>query len=277
MNYSLRGFAVLLCLLFAGEAYAMHVDAHTRKRHGKALPKVHARPSIAKNFIPPKSIAVNKAKEIAFYKLCMYGETELERITYVLALNAKWRYSPLLGGGPEKIGYEVCLADALGLSRYENQEQIDAVKGTELMRVSAQFISFPNDKDNVIPFERQFSSPWARDYIEDFAEGLHKHLVKEMGGGKEDSNVPLLRMGSLVRSLVGQKKLPSTANCATQICSTHLRGPTIDISTNPKFVPEMAKDWIEQRLIKDRKLGKIVMIREKSHFHVFVIPPEFVE
>ena len=273
MNYSLRGFAVLLCLLFAREAYAGHVASHSPKGNGKALPKVHARPSIAKHFIPLKSIAVKKAREIAFYKQCMYGETELERITYVLALNAKWRYSPLLGGGPEKIGYEVCLADALGLSRYENQEQIDAVKGTELMRVSAQFISFPNDKDNVIPFERQFSSPWARDYIESFAESLHKHLVKEMGGGKEDYNVPLLRMGSLVRSLAGQKKLPSTANCATEICSTHLRGPTIDISTNPKFVLKIAKDWIEQRLIEDRKLGKIVMIREKSHFHVFVIPP----
>lgn len=277
MNNLLRVIFALCCLVFVTEASVARIPEKPNRSHGKSLPMVHVRPGIARSFVPPKSMAAKKAEEIAFYKQCMYGETELDRTTYVLALNAKWRRNPSLKGAPEKIGYEVCLADALGLSRYENQAEIDAAKGTELMRVSTEFISFPSDKDNVVPFDRQFARPWAKDYIENFARMLHEHLTKVAAEGKGDTDIQLLRMGSLVRSIEGQKKLHSTANCKTEICSTHPAGATIDISTNPKFVQEIAVEWIMKQLMLDRQQGKVLVIREKSHFHLFVVPPDFVE
>ena len=109
MDNFLRALAALLCLCWAGETLAGRASPQSSKSHGKSLAKVNVHPSIANNYVPPKSMAAKKAEEIEFYKQCMYGETELERTKYVLALNAKWRFSPLLSGAPEKqIGRASC-------------------------------------------------------------------------------------------------------------------------------------------------------------------------
>ena len=162
----------------------------------------------------------------------MYGETPLDRAEYALLLNLKWRNSPQLGGTPEKIGYEVCFTDALGFVRYSDQVAIDAAKGIDLVEVSPLFIDFPSDKANTIPFERRYARPWVKTYIETLAQDLHEFLAREHRG----QEVPRLRMGSLVRSEVDQRRLRSTANCSTEICSTHLTGATIDISNNSNYV-----------------------------------------
>ncbi len=251
-------------------------EANRMKVHHALLAKVT--PRFNKNHMPSAQAAKSMARTIEFYEHCMYDETD-DRIQYAISLNMKWRENPGLRGSPEKLGYEVCLTDVLGLPRFDNQKQIDAAKGTDLLMVSAEFILFPDDDGNTVPPERQFARPWAKNYIEGIARDLHEYLLRVLPRGNKGPDVPPLRMGSLVRSLESQKQLPSTANCATKICSTHLFGLSMDISNHPNYVPKIVRDWIKQRLVEDRRLGKIVMIQEfvHPHFHVLVVPPVYVE
>jgi hypothetical protein len=84
-----------------------------------------------------------------------------------------------------------------------------------------------------------------------------------------------------VRSFEIQARLvrigKSPASCDyLPICSTHTTGSSIDISVRLLSLKQFT--WLEARLREDRKAGKILMIYEffGGHFHVFVIPPEYV-
>jgi hypothetical protein len=165
-------------------------------------------------------------------------------------------------------------ADALGLKRYETQVDIDRAKGVDLFEVSSEFIEFPDDAGNRLPSERRFARQWVKDYIESLARDLHAHLVSKRAPGRTD-DISLLRVNSLVRSLADQAKQASPAKCKNEICSTHLTGSTVDIANGDGRVSAESRKWIRERLLQDRKDGKIIMIQEFSrpHYHLFVIPP----
>lgn len=249
----------------------------TKKKKPKPLAPV--KPTIEKGYRPPFFTTSPRTQlSVAAYKACMYaeGDTESVRVERALSLNFSYRRTPGFSGGPEKIGREICFADALGLKRYFTQEEIDGAKGTELVEVSTQFIDLANDEGNRFPPERRFARPWVKEYLEAFARDLHDHLLSKKPHGSI-ADIPRLRVTSLVRALADQEEQHSPAKCKTEICSTHLTGSTVDIANGGR-VSEEARKWIRARLFKDRNEGKILVIQEfaRPHYHIFVVPTEFV-
>ena len=246
--------------------------AGTHKRKHKPLAPV--KPSVPKDYQPPFLTSPSTRIAIKAYQKCMYenGESSEERIQLALELNLAYKSNIDLRAGkshPEKIGLEICLSDAIGLKRYQTQKEIDEVKGGELVRIDSPHILFPQ----FLPEERHYARPWVKEYVEGLAEDLHEHLKSKHAG----QDFPRLRVTSLVRSLVAQQRQSSPAKCRTVICSTHLTGSTVDISNSEAYVVPEVRAWIRERLLKDRREGKILVIEEFSepHFHIFVIPPEY--
>lgn len=303
IGYALACFTALLFgSAYAGDGVtpekivAKHAKQQCKKVHGKCVkqqgkhkkskakkrpkPLAPVKPTIEKEYHPPLfTTSPKKQLAIHAYKQCMYddGHPDADRIERALALNLSYRNERDIAVNSQKTGREICLADALGIKRYETQEAIDRAKGIELFEVSSQFIYFPDDEGNRLPAERRFARPWVKEYIEAFARDLNTHLLSRRPTGNTKP-VPLLRVNSLVRSLADQAKQKSGAQCKNEICSTHLTGSTMDIANSEGRVTEEARKWIRKRLLKDRSEGKIIMFEEfeRPHFHVFVIPPEFV-
>ena len=233
-----------------------HKAKKAKKKKAKPLAKVS--PRIPKNYTPPPRTGKRMTDIIAAYKSCMYGDGD--RLQNALERNFANRDTPELGGSPEKLGNEVCLADALGLKRYETLADIEAAKGTELVEVFASPVLIISDQ---LPDERRFARPWVRDYLVALSRAMEAHFAKEEGGG----DFTPLRVTSLVRSYKDQRRQKnSPASCRSEICSTHTTGATVDISNNFFYLGR-----------KERQ-GKIIMIQESfpPHFHVLVLPPEFV-
>lgn len=190
--------------------------------------------------------------------------------------------SSLRGGSP-KLAQENCIADTLNLPRYQDLDDIVLDDGGRLVQVSSPYL----DVNGGVPRERHVAMSWTRDYLFERAE-----FFKSVTKGKK------LRIASLVRSrddqdgLSGVKKFyyrvkgrlkkvfrkrRSFADCShNSVCSTHLTGAAVDISLRGLTKKEQV--LLSERLLEDREQGRILVIHEKkgNHFHVFVIPPEYV-
>ena len=268
MNSFYRMLVILITL-----ALSLNAGAAPHKK-AKKKPLASVTPSIAKDYVPPARTTKNMAETIEFYKHCMYDETD-DRIQYAISLNMKSKDDPSLRGTPEKLGYEVCLADALGFKRYENQASIDAAQtSAELVELSDQSLYFPSD----VPNERRYTRPWVRDYIIAIARDMNTYFAGEAKKANETIDITQLRVSSTVRSFADQRRQASPAACFNEICSTHTTGAAVDISNHFLKVGPRERLWIKERLLDERKKGKIVMIQEfwRPHFHVLVIPPQFI-
>ncbi len=260
-------------------AKGKHTAVKKKYPKKKTKPLARTKPSIAKNYKPSFFTLRQTERTIEAYKDCMYGAAANEdKIERALILNLSYRDEVNLRGSPDKLGREVCLADILGLKRYQTQRKIDRAKGATLFSVRSEFIEFPNDTGNRLPPERRFATRWVKEYIESLAQDLHVYLLDKQHEG-EIIDVPLLRVNSLVRSLSAQGRQASIAACRNEICSTHLTGSTVDISNHPVHVSPLVRQWLRERLLADRREGKIIMIQEffRPHFHIFVIPPQYLE
>lgn len=233
---------------------------HKTKQKPKPLAKVT--PRIPKTYTPPRGAKKKLAEIIAVYKSCMYGEGD--RVTRALERN--------FSGEGYLLGNEVCLADAIGLKRYETLPDIESAKQSgELVEVSASpGLVIADD----LPDVRHYARPWVREYLVALARDMEAHFAKEGG-----SDFTPLRVSSLVRSYKDQRRQKnSPASCWTEICSTHTTGSAVDVSNNPFRMGKKEREWLRERLVLDRKNGKIVIVEEwfPPHFHIFVLPPEFV-
>ncbi|MDO8520673.1 MAG: hypothetical protein Q7S52_01005 [bacterium] len=264
------------------------------KKKKKLKPLAPVKPSIRKDYTPlvasPRMLAI-----IAVYKSCMY-EGEENRLDRALGRALLPRGDKQLGSSPEKLGNEICLADALGLKRYEKSEDIrEARRAGELVEIPtlpALVIA-----DDIVADERSYARPWVRDYLVELARDMEKEFGGTDAKGREKRFTPL-RIGSLVRSYENQRtQWNSPARCEflskerdergrlvdvwkeeKALCSAHTTGASADISLSGLFLGRKERAWLRKRLLLDRKLGKIIMIEERfpPHFHFLVIPPEFV-
>lgn len=201
-------------------------------------------------------------------------------ITYVREQQA----GSSLRSDSKKLAQENCVADSLGLFRYQDLDEIIAADdGISLVSVDAPFVGM----NNAVPHERHVSRLWTRDWLYETAQ-----YYREISHGKK------LRIASLVRSRIDQDKLSgvkkmyhrvrgrlrimlskkrSFADCSSSaVCSTHLTGAAIDVSL--LGVSKKDRALLSERLLKDRDEGRILVIYEKkgNHFHVFVLPHEYV-
>lgn len=285
----------LLRLLFAGALACAFLaptllEAKTARqgRQHKAKPSksVHSKPTKKlvmqhkkhpnfvrpRLFVPSRGLSDKQNQAIVAYDLCVSGGNDALRHAMDLAYEAKNDYS--LKGSPVKLGRETCLAEVMGLTHYRTVAEIArAVEARELVTITSSLIAFPDD----VPLERRVARPWVNDYIVTLAKDMERFVNAE----RVEHSDPLLRIPSTVRSFDVQGRLVrmgrSPANCDyLPICSTHTTGSSIDISLRYLSAQQFA--WLEARLRADRKAGKILVISEflGGHFHMLVIPPEYV-
>ena len=262
-------FLVVLTTTVFTILLAFSTSAQAGKRNGnKAVTRApigEVHPRIPPNFKTGIFSLKSTEERVAAYKQCMFPEEG--RLERALTLNLAVKDSEELFSDPRQLAYEVCLADAMGLARYEDQAGIEAGKASgALVELSRDGLTFPDE----LPHERRFVTPWAKTYFESLVADMQKYFGIEY--------TPL-RFGSLVRSFVDQRRQRnSPADCKTKICSSHTTGSAGDVSISVWWLGKKKTDWLRARLLADRKRGIIVVIEEKGppHFHVLVLPPQFV-
>ncbi len=178
-----------------------------------------------------------------------------------------------LRGSPDHHGQEVCLARAFGLRGFKNLAEITDEAGKLLVEIDSPFVDVVG---NEIPADRRLTRPWVRDYIVVLARDMHQLFLKE---GDASIAPPSVRVTSMIRSHEDQAKQVrsgrSPADCRYHfLCSTHTSGSSLDLGL--KDVGKAQRAWLETRLIADQKARKIFFIIERSHYHVFVLPPAFM-
>lgn len=248
-----------------------HMKKHSRKLH-RTSGKTYL--STARQFVPLDSLSPRQIEAITAYNECVSNEYD-DPLRHALELAYEYKEERSLKGTPEKLGRESCVADMLGLSRYETIADINNAKKTgELVLVDSHLVDIPDD----VPMERHYARVWVRDYITSLAQDMQTYLRSR---GIVSFHASVLRVPSIVRSFDVQDRLvrngKSPANCRFHaICSTHTTGSTIDISS--RRIGIVGYTWLLGRLLEDRKNGKILIILESlgGHFHVFVIPPKYV-
>lgn len=249
-----------------------HIKKHIRSGHRHRKHEEYL--SVPKKFVPLDSLSPRQIEAINAYNQCVNNEDD-DPVRYAMKLAYEYKDEPSLKGTPVKLGRESCLADMFHLSRYETIDDIGkAIKRKELVLVDPPFVEIPDD----IPIERRFARVWVKDYITSLAHDMEIYMRSR---GIVALQTHVLRVPSIVRSFDVQDRLVrsgrSPANCNFRaICSTHTTGSTIDIST--RRIGIIGYTWLLERLLQDRKDGKILVILESlgGHFHVFVIPPAYI-
>lgn len=229
-----------------------------------------------------------KERADAEYARCM-AVAKNEGIPAMLAYVRKSQKGTSLKGSPEKLAQENCVADGFGLTRHQDLQKIVSNQGSELVPLISPLIKIKN-----VPEERHVACSWTCGYLVQLA------MYMDLASGTKDilRTEPQLTVTSLVRSRVDQNGISkakkfyrrikgklkkfiggrrSFADCSSKaVCSTHLTGSTVDISI--AGVDEKKFQLLEARLLEDRENGRILVILERAggHFHVFVIPPEYV-
>jgi hypothetical protein len=183
-------------------------------------------------------------------------------------LKALWQS---LRGSPVHHGHEVCLARVFGLRGFRNVGEVLSEAGNLLVEIPSPYVEVVEKE---IPPDRRFTRPWVRDYVTTLAEDMHEHFAS-LGS----TSSPPLRVTSMIRSFDDQAKEVragrSPADCRFPfLCSTHTTSSSLDLGFRDMGGKERA--WLDARLAADQKARKIFFIIERSHYHVFVLPPEYM-
>lgn len=229
-----------------------------------------------------------KDRANAEYARCM-AVAEKEGVYAALAYIREKQRGTSLAGSPEKLAQENCAADAIGLPRYKNLDEIEEGVGDELVPVRSKLVKIKDD----VPQARHCACSGTRDYLIELAtylditDGSHKvahseaqilvaSLVRSRADQDRLSTVKKFyrRIKGKIKKFMGGKR--SFADCSSRaVCSTHLTGATVDISL--LGADKKKRKILYERLKEDREKGRILVILEGvgNHFHVFVIPPQY--
>jgi Family of unknown function (DUF5715) len=146
-------------------------------------------------------------------------------------------------------------ADALGLTRYETQAEVDsAVRSGELVPITGVRI------DKRLPTNRRYLKPESL--------GLLKTLARELRETVGDS----LMVDSAVRAATIQMRLSrvnrNAAPATGARSSSHERGTTFDLRR--RGLSKRGYRFLVMRLLYYRAIGRILVIEERGCFHIFV-------
>lgn len=257
------------------------------QRSGKHRSKLNKLPPVAepsRGSLGVKPLLSSKQEAIRdAFSECIRHVTEADRTRAVVdfvfqeqtareenGLRSFWQ---ALRGSPEHHGQEVCLARTFGLRGFRDLADIRNEAGDRLVEISSPYVDVVTKE---IPPDRRYTRPWVRDYIAGLARDMHQHFAKDEQSGEHF--VPL-RVTSMIRSFEDQAKEVrrglSPADCRYAfLCSTHTSGSSLDLGL--KDIGQQKRAWLESRLIADQQKHKILFIIERSHYHVFVLPPEYM-
>ena len=192
-------------------------------------------------------------------------------LNFALEGLAKYKDAGTLSS-PERMGLELCLADALGLRKIEYKFEIrrelatgEIVSLADIADIDLSYISDP---------ERHVVKPWVRDYLIEFVDYLKgaSPILSE-----KFRVTSTLRHVDLLRREGGTPVSCNTSFGTLRLCSTHATAATIDIGNHPdpNVISRERRAKILQKLLCDRATGRMIFIAEHwgPHFHVFVLPP----
>ncbi|OHA83405.1 MAG: hypothetical protein A2937_03730 [Candidatus Yonathbacteria bacterium RIFCSPLOWO2_01_FULL_47_33b] len=228
-----------------------------------------------------------KERANAEYIRCM-AVVKNDGVSAMLAYVRSSQKGTSLKSNPEKLAQENCVADGIGLMRYQDLGEILADDGDKLVPLRSSLVRIKDD----VPQARHVARPWTRDYLIELATYLEQTpgmkkvahsdaqiLVASLVRSRADQDVisrvtkAYYYIKGKLRKLTGGKR--SFADCSSKaVCSTHLTGATVDISL--LGADRKKRKLLIERLLEDREEGRILAILENAgnHFHVFVIPPQ---
>lgn len=155
---------------------------------------------------------------------------------------------------PQSVLLENLDADASGIPRYDNQEEVDeAIMGGELVPFTGVAIS------GSLPKNRRYARPATVRFAQELSGEFYERFGKR------------LQIDSAVRPADCQRKLArhnhSAANWFGPAASTHERGTTFDLS---RRLSKSEWHWLACRLMYYRGRGIILVIEERKCIHVYV-------
>ena len=148
-------------------------------------------------------------------------------------------------------------ADAMGVFRFMTQADVDeAVYADKLKALYDHSYYVVSPK---LPLNRCYALPATVDFVNtlslEFYRGFHKPLMVDSA----------IRSADVQRKLM--RKNHNAAPAYGEYPSSHERGTTVDIS---KHLTKEQYHWLILRLFYYREIDKVLVIQEKSCFHIFV-------
>lgn len=252
-------------------------------------PKVPPRsrhPEATHSQLPLKKESTLTSKQDAIreaFTNCIRNSTETDPtsmvVDFVFTERARREESGLrsfwlaLRGSTEHHGHEICLVRAFGLKGFRTDSDVHDAHGTLLVQANSPILDIP---ESVVPKEQRFVRPWVRDYLVQLATSLRMQAV---ASGVPEASLQKLRVTDMVRTFGDQASLVrrglSPADCRYDfLCSSHTSGSSVDFGFKDVTRDERAR--LQKQLIADQDARKIFFIIENNHYHVFVIPPEYM-
>jgi hypothetical protein len=145
------------------------------------------------------------------------------------------------------------VAESMGAYRYFTQAQVDtAVQDGTLEHIYCLCIVSPK-----LPMNRRYALPVTVAFVDTLSREFYGQFHQ-----------PLM-IDSAIRAATTQRglHLRNAAPAYGERASSHERGTTVDIS---KHLTRTQQQWLVTRLLYHYVLGRVLVIQERSCFHIFV-------
>jgi len=151
---------------------------------------------------------------------------------------------------------ENLVANEMGAFRYFTQAQVDT--DVRLGKLSALYDQTTYVVSPKLPIERRYALPGTADFV----YGLSREYYVAF-------RQPLM-VDSAIRPATVQRRLHlrNAAPAYGLRASTHERGTSVDFS---RKLSRSEYKWLIVRLMYYRAIGRVLVIQEKSCFHIFVL------
>jgi hypothetical protein len=165
-----------------------------------------------------------------------------------------------LKGSHEVLVHQNQMADDAGLSRIQDDEDLDRMRAAHLL------VAFPDiaalEVNEELPINRRYARPWTVKFATDTAKAFYAKFHEP------------LRLNSAVRTVDYQVKLRRTNGNAAAVdgdgASPHLTGQAIDFGKRGMTTAQLA--WMRSYLLPLMQSGKVDVEEEfkQSCFHISV-------
>jgi hypothetical protein len=207
---------------------------------------------------PPNDAAVNAAPSLSASDM---AQAAVQPHVFPMYNHAgRLIVPPPLRGSHEILVHQNEMADAAGLERIDNDEELDRLRNThQLVEVAGTSALHVNPE---LPENRRFARPWTAKFASDIARAYYARFDQP------------LELNSAVRTISYQLRLQrvngNAADIAGETASPHLTGQAIDFGKKGMTMAEIA--WMRMYLTPLMQAGTIDVEEEfqQACFHISV-------
>jgi len=188
------------------------------------------------------------------------ADDAIKPVVAVYSRSGKLIVPPPLKGTHEILIHQNQMADDAGLSRIQDDEDLDRMRAAHLL------VSFPEmaglEVNEELPVNRRYARPWTVKFVADTARAFYARFHEP------------LHLNSAVRTVEYQQRLQRINGNAAAIdgdaASPHLTGQAIDFGKHGMSVAEIA--WMRAYLLPLMQAGKVDVEEEfqQACFHISV-------